>query len=74
MNAADIPDGTIVRARLIGYSEKGGEVDVPDYEAEGVGPIVQGPLKTRQSILGHTSCFVNKWAVEEDSVELVEGQ
>lgn len=69
---ADIPDGTIVRGRLIRYEEQGGEVDMPDYEAEGVGPIVEGRLSKFPSILGHISCFVGKWAVEEESIEVVE--
>lgn len=72
VNVHDIPDGTIVRGRLIRYEEQGGEVDMPDYEAEGVGPIVEGPLTKRPSLLGHTSYSIGKWAVEEDSIEVVE--
>lgn len=69
---SDIPDETIVRARPIRYGERGGEVDVPDYEAEGIGALVEGALVKRSSALGHTSYFVGKVAVEEDSIEIVE--
>lgn len=68
----DIPDGTRVRGRPIRYDDQDSDVDVPDYEAEGVGALVEGPLAKLPSVLGHTSYFVGKWAVEEDSIEVVE--
>lgn len=72
MSARGLPDGTWVRGRLIRYGEKSQSVDVPHYGAEGVGPFVEGPLAKFRSTLGHTSCFVGKWAVEEESIEVVD--
>jgi hypothetical protein len=66
----DIPDGTLVSGRLIRYGERHSDVDVPDYETLGVGPIVEGPLTKVPSIFGHNSCFVGQWAVEEESIEV----
>lgn len=68
----NIPDGTLVRGRPIRYGEENPTIDVPDYETEGIGPMVEGPVAKFRSVLGHTSCFVGKWAVEEDSIEVIE--
>lgn len=72
MNIAEIADGTIVRGRPIRYGEYDHDLDLPDYKAMDIGPVVEGPLSKFPSILGHISCFVDDVAVEEGSIEVVE--
>lgn len=52
----DIPEGTLVRAKPFGYDEQTGDYahwDVPDYDAAGIGPVVEGALEKTRSSQGH---------------------
>ncbi len=70
--AADIPDGTIVSGKPLGYDQRNDDYadwDVPDYDAASIGSIVEGPLQKRTSSLGHTVFVVNGVVVEPASIQ-----
>ena len=69
-----IPDGTLVSAKPSGYdlrNDDWGDRGVPDYDASGIGPVIEGPLVKVRSSLGHTVFAVNGIAVEPESIELL---
>lgn len=69
-----IPDGTLVSGKPFGYDQRNDDYadwDVPDYDAAGIGPLVEGPLEKRRSSLGHVVFVVEGISVEPDSIQLV---